>query len=68
MTLEPPLSGRGGSDVPLQDYSIPTPRRQLLSIPGEGTLDTGAHVSLPDLNIITGCFIEMNDRLQLFHS
>lgn len=55
MTLEPPLSGRGGSDVPLQDYSIPTARRQLLPIPGQGTLDTRAHVSLPELNIVTGC-------------
>lgn len=51
VTLQPPLSSRGRPDVPLQDHSVPTPRRQLLSVPRQGTLDTKgregrSHISL----------------------
>lgn len=51
VTLQPPLSRRGGSDVPLEDHSVPTSRRQLLPIPCQGTLGTKrrtgrSHISL----------------------
>lgn len=38
VTLQPPLSRRRRPDVPLEDYSVPASRRQLLSIPCQGTL------------------------------
>ena len=40
VTLQPPLSRGGGPDVPLEDHSVPTTRRQLLPVPCQGTLGT----------------------------
>lgn len=40
VTLEPPLSRGGSSDVPLQDHSVSTARRQLLPIPRQSAWAT----------------------------
>lgn len=40
VTLEPPLSRGGSPDVPLQDHSVSTARRQLLPIPRQGAWAT----------------------------
>lgn len=52
VTLQPPLTCRGRPNVPLEDHSVPTSRRQLLPVPGQGTFitksDRGRHSHFRD--------------------